>query len=165
MSIQLTDEQEQRAEKMYKQWLKKKKKPGACKLATSLKFQEMIRIESADEFGVCTCVTCGKKDLWNSGAIHAGHFVAGRNNVTLFCEDNCNPQCAKCNTYQGGKLAEYTLYLADKLGRARVDRLLLMRFETKHISKQEFARMRVHYMDRIKKRKSELENGLYMDPV
>ena len=52
-----------------------------------------IRMEAADEHGYCTCVTCGYQALWNSGEMHAGHFVDGRRNSIIFEESGIACQC------------------------------------------------------------------------
>ena len=88
-------------------------------------FQELRRIEEADENGYCTCVTCLKYLPWNDG-IHGGHYVSRARNSAAFLSHNVHPQCESCNAYKGGKEAEHRAYIAERYGEdvaAELDRL------------------------------------------
>jgi hypothetical protein len=54
------------------------------------------------------CVTCA-----TGGADNAGHFWHG---VLDFDEENINAQCVRCNKWLSGNLAQYSIYLLNKLG-------------------------------------------------
>lgn len=66
-----------------------------------------------------TCSTCGHRQWdeelgeWSIKGMHAGHFHHG---VLDEDEENVNCQCNKCNTYMGGRLNVYAVYLLQKLG-------------------------------------------------
>lgn len=51
---------------------------------------------------------------------HAGHFWHG---VLDFDEDNISGQCVNCNKWNSGRLAEYSTYLLNKLGKEKFDAL------------------------------------------
>lgn len=54
------------------------------------------------------CVTCG-----STSTLQAGHFWHA---VMDFDERNINAQCSACNHFRSGNLAQYSLYLLNKLG-------------------------------------------------
>lgn len=101
-------------------------------------FSKYIRLKHADKNGYCTCVTCGAKYLWDSGRMHAGHYVNSRNNSVLFNEDLVYPQCDKCNIFNAGEQARFTLYLLKNgYSRADLEGFLSLRRATKKISDAE----------------------------
>lgn len=51
---------------------------------------------------------------------NAGHFWHG---VLDFDEENVNGQCINCNKFNSGRLAEYSIYLLQKLGKKKFDAL------------------------------------------
>ncbi len=59
----------------------------------------MVRVEAADEFGNCECVTCGIKHHWHSNLIHCGHCLSARymNSPVKFEETNVACQCRHDN--------------------------------------------------------------------
>jgi len=67
---------------------------------TWVDFSIMIRVEAADRFGLCQCVTCDLTAHWRSGLIQAGHFLAYRypNSPVRFVENNVHCQCKHDNT-------------------------------------------------------------------
>jgi len=80
-------------------------------------FSKYIRLRDSDKNGVCKCITCGRKHKWDSGQIHAGHFIPkSRGNIILFDERNNNAQCKYCNTFLHGNLAEYQIAIDKKWG-------------------------------------------------
>jgi len=123
---------------------------GSCKKEVAKTFQKMIRIEAADRDGICTCVTCGEKDHWNSGNIHAGHFVSSRSNGVLFDERNCHPQDVRCNVFLGGNQEKYSAFMLFWYGQDVIDEINASRNSTVTFTREELADMRMNYMDRIK---------------
>jgi hypothetical protein len=78
-------------------------------------FSKYIRAKGADKYGVCTCVTCGKKLHISDRNLHCGHFISRRHFSTRWVEDNANVQCAFCNTYRYGEQYKFSLYLGKEL--------------------------------------------------
>ncbi len=104
-------------------------------------FSNMIRIEASDEYGFCTCVTCGRYSAWNA-RLDAGHFIAKRslNSSICFLEDNVWTQCKNCNC--DGRVAwlkpfasvkeqavatNFALFMLRTVGQEQIDAILLRR--------------------------------------
>ena len=90
-------------------------------------FSRYIRQRDAIE-GIAECVTCGRKSRWQDG--HAGHFIKRQYLATRYDPRNCHFQDAYCNTYRGGALIEYTLYMQKRYGQATVDELMALKHRT-----------------------------------
>lgn len=70
----------------------------------------------------CKCVTCSTLKHWKE--IHAGHFIhCSRGSLASYNPKNIHPQCNKCNTYLGGNLIEYTLFIQNTYGNETIDDL------------------------------------------
>ena len=81
-----------------------------------------VRLSAADEFGMCECVTCGKRYHWKQ--IQAGHFIpAAEGNATRFLLENIHPQCMRCNVNLGGNAPEYYPYMVKRYGEDFVEAL------------------------------------------
>ncbi len=114
---------------------------GKCLKKTAVKLQQAIRAESGASLkrktvwidgevvslvagpGQCRCVTCGVTHRWDSGKIHAGHFVPGRRASIVLEERNIHPQCDVCNTHGGGMRIEYLAVMLAVYGQDVVDEL------------------------------------------
>jgi hypothetical protein len=80
--------------------------------------------------GLAKCVTCEKWKPWKD--MHAGHYQHGltyaQSEDGFYClEENLHPQCPGCNTYRGGMLDKYTLFMIDTYGRELVEELQALR--------------------------------------
>jgi len=91
------------------------KKPTRGKLVKKLDvvFSKYIRLSSADNKGMCTCVTCGKQYHWKN--IQAGHFMSRKHYSTRWDEKNVKPQCVGCNMFKSGEQYKYSLFLGLEL--------------------------------------------------
>ncbi len=91
------------------------KKKTASKLRKDLDkwFSLWVRISNSDEYGMCTCFTCGSRKHWKE--IQAGHFMSRRHMATRWHEDNVKPQCVKCNMYSQGEQFKFAQALGLKL--------------------------------------------------
>jgi hypothetical protein len=83
--------------------------------------QKAIRMEAADDRGICRCVTCGKKGHYKR--MHGGHFVPGRRQSILFIEENIHVQCISCNNYLSGNVMEYERFMVNTYGQDAVDEI------------------------------------------
>lgn len=64
------------------------------------------------------CISCGST---TAISYHAGHFRTVKAATQLrFNEDNCNLQCAACNTHHSGNIGPYRINLIAKIGLQRV---------------------------------------------
>lgn len=79
---------------------------------------EYIRKRDTDWRGYGNCCTCGKTVEYKKA--HAGHY---RHGYLDFNEKNINLQCAGCNTYRGGALDKYTIFLIKKYGIGIIEKL------------------------------------------
>ncbi len=77
-------------------------------------FSEYIRRRAADWRGYVSCITCGTSYLWNSGDIHAGHWIHDKLD---YDERNVHPQCFKCNyKYNKNVNTRYAIFMAKTYG-------------------------------------------------
>lgn len=67
------------------------------------------------------CYSCGT----TTGQMHGGHYVSkgAKKTLTRYAEDNCNPQCARCNNDLAGNIAMYRPVLLEKIGEYRLSLL------------------------------------------
>lgn len=87
-------------------------------------FSIYIRTRDADEFGYVQCATCPARHLWNSGEIHAGHWIHGRLD---FDERNIHGQCRNDNFYSHTKVnTAYAVFMAKTYGAEVMDELRLL---------------------------------------
>lgn len=110
-------------------------------------FARWVKVQAADKYGMCACVTCGRRLRWDDRGLHAGHFVGGRGGAVLFNESVVRPQCAICNIWKGGEQGKYTLYLIDKEGLtlAQVNELLALRSQVHKHSEDDYKRIAEEY--------------------
>lgn len=74
-------------------------------------FNRFIRLRDAGS----PCISCGASN--SDIQYHAGHFIpAGSSTALRFDEKNCHLQCARCNLFRSGALAEYRVGLEQKIG-------------------------------------------------
>ena len=87
-------------------------------------FSIHIRVSAADEQGYVQCVTCPARHLWNSGEIHAGHWIHNRLD---FEERNIHPQCVRCNYHWNTQVTiAYSVFMARTYGVEVMDELRLL---------------------------------------
>ena len=91
------------------------KKKSAAKLRKEVDkwFSLWVRISNSDEYGMCTCITCGARKHWKE--IQAGHFMSRKHMATRWHSDNVKPQCVKCNMYSQGEQFRFAQALGLKL--------------------------------------------------
>ena len=118
--------------------MKKKKKPKGCSKATAWGwFSKYRRLLFADMNGMVKCVTCGKVEHFKE--IHAGHFVASRNNTVLLMDELVFPQCSTCNKWLSGNRNKYFKFMLDQGYTAEeLDEFDNLRFKTKKMTPQDW---------------------------
>ena len=78
------------------------------------KFQELRRLEEADEDLLVDCVTCQKRGMkWKGDYANAGHFMRAKYRMTCFDPENVFVQCSHCNGQLNGNYDEYRKFLGD----------------------------------------------------
>jgi len=94
-------------------------------------FSRFIRLSHSVNGEYVVCYTCGK--IHGIKEVDAGHFITRSKDSVLFNENNCRPQCKKCNRFQQGRSYDFEVKLIDEIGREKVEQL------------KELAKMPVHY--------------------
>ena len=84
-------------------------------------FSKIRRLEESDEWGMCNCVTCGKRLHWKQ--MHCGHFIHNRASETFLDPQNTHPQCEECNTHHFGRPKEYRAYIDKRYGKGTADEI------------------------------------------
>lgn len=82
---------------------------------------QYVRTSVADQFGMVTCVTCGRRKHYKQ--MHAGHFIPGRHNAVLFDIRGIHPQCYGCNVVLGGNARKYDKWMKENMGQEVIDDL------------------------------------------
>ena len=115
-----------------------KKKPSLKTLRNKLDrvFSEYIRKRDANRNGYVRCVTCGREHHWREG--HAGHFIKRQYLATRYDPRNCHFQDAYCNTYRGGALIEYTLFMQKTYGQEVIDELMRLKRTTVKFTRDDY---------------------------
>lgn len=81
-------------------------------------FSEFIRRRDADENGIGTCITCGRRKEWKY--MDCGHFVGRGHMNTRFDEMNTAIQCKRCNGFEEGDKVNFRRALVKKYGEEAV---------------------------------------------
>lgn len=84
-------------------------------------FSRYIRKSSANEFGFCTCVTCGQVKEWKK--MDAGHFIDRQFKSVMYDERNVHPQCKICNRSKNGMPDQYRVFMKIKYGQSVIEEL------------------------------------------
>ena len=93
---------------------KKQKTVAKLREEAAVLLQKLVRMKAADENGLATCVTCGKRQHYKE--MDGGHFISRKWTATKLVEENVHPQCKGCNQYASGKYDDYALYMVDTYG-------------------------------------------------
>lgn len=98
-------------------------------------FSQYIRLRDANEYGFCTCISCGKMQRWQD--MDCGHFINRKHMSLRYSEINCNSQCRACNRFDEGNLEGYRRGLIIKHGPGIIDKLYLAKHQISQWSKFE----------------------------
>ena len=93
---------------------KKQKTVAKLREEAAVLLQKLVRMKAADENGLATCVTCGKRQHYKD--MDGGHFISRKWTATKLVEENVHPQCKGCNQYASGRHDDYSLYMVDTYG-------------------------------------------------
>lgn len=103
---------------------RKKLTDGQLKKKVWKQFSIHIRVSAADGQGYVQCVTCPARHLWDSGEIHAGHWIHNRLD---YDERNVHPQCVRCNYHWNTKVSiSYSIFMARTYGIEVMEELQLL---------------------------------------
>lgn len=109
-------------------------------------FSKYIRLRDADENGICTCFTCGRKTVWNKNT-DCGHGIPRQHKATKYNEQNNHAQCKPCNGFQGGMREVYKERMDERYGEGTWDKMLIASRQT---VKLDYALMEEHYKNLVK---------------
>ena len=93
---------------------KKQKTVAKLKEEAAVLLQKLVRMKAADENGLASCVTCGKRQHYKE--MDGGNFISRKWTATKLVEENIHPQCKGCNQYASGRHDDYSLYMVDTYG-------------------------------------------------
>ena len=124
-------------------------KPTIEKLITI--FSEYIRLRDADEYGMITCISCGKRVKWKEA--DAGHFIPCANMSLRFDPKNVHAQCKICNQGKYGNIEGYKSGLMSRYGMMSIFYLEEKKHEMRHWSDYEIELMILHYTKEVKQLK------------
>ena len=104
--------------------MKKPKKKTRSKLVKELDniFSRFIRLRSSNKFGVVQCYTCGDYD--HRKKLQCWHFITRGNYKYRRDEDNCKPQCMKCNIFLSWNYKVFTINMIYEYGRDKIEMMI-----------------------------------------
>jgi hypothetical protein len=110
--------------------------------------QKIRRLESADDDGYCTCVTCGKNLHWKQ--MDGGHWISRTYTIHKLNPDNIHPQCKGCNRFDHKIHDDYTLWMIDNYGMEFVEDMNMRKHEPKKYSRPEIEEIKQELKQRMK---------------
>lgn len=111
-------------------------------------FSQYIRLRDSDEYGMITCITCGKRVRWKSS--DAGHFIGRRHMSVRWDARNVHAQCVDCNRFKDGENSKYEDALIRKYGKAIVEGLKDAKNEVKQFADNELDFLIRYYTKQVK---------------
>ena len=112
-------------------------------------FSLYIRLRDSHN-GMVQCFTCGTVKHYKSG-MQCGHFQSRRHHSTRWNEQNCQPQCVKCNMFEQGEQWKFGMALNIKYGEGTSK-------ELEFLARTTLKKMRAEYEDDIRYYKAIVEN-------
>jgi hypothetical protein len=116
-------------------------------------FSRYIRLKHADLYGNVECYTCGKVDNWKN--YQCGHFIPRGHMYTRFSEQNCKPQCQRCNVQLNGNVAAFAEHL-ERDNPGSVEILQEQARIVQHWSRDELRAMIAEYARKLKQVQKEV---------
>lgn len=104
--------------------MKTKKKPSRSKLVKKLDtiFSQFIRLRDSNDKWYAQCYTCW--DTLHYKNLQNWHFITRGNYKYRWDENNCKPQCYKCNCIYSGNYKIYTSRMIDEYGKEKIDTMI-----------------------------------------
>lgn len=117
-------------------------------------FSKFIRLRNADEYGMITCITCGRRLHWKQA--DNGHYVKRSHSACKYHEQNCGEQCRyPCNRRRNGEEQAHRLYIDKTYGEGTAEML-------RHKGKFSFRMTKEEYIEKIEYyKKIVTKNPLY----
>lgn len=111
-------------------------------------FSKFIRLRDTDENMYGKCCTCSKYIKYDEG--DAGHFINRRFMSTRWREDNVFLQCRKCNRFEEGNGAAYSMFIIKKFGIKRLEYLDALKNEHTKFTESDMLLLIEDYKKRVK---------------
>lgn len=115
-----------------------KKSLSSLKTKMDKLWSEWIRRKDA-KGGMVACVTCGTVKRWQEQ--QCGHFVSRVHLATRFLEQNCAPQCGRCNVLLRGNMIEYAVWMEANWGWQAIRDLRELKHTTVKYSRSDYESM------------------------
>ena len=116
---------------------------GSFKKVADSWYSKYIRVKNSFELGgefFCRCISCGT--LKHIKDIDNGHFISRGHEIHRYNDDNCWPQCKKCNRFKGEEVKfDYEENLISKIGCEAVNLLKQTRHHECKRSKYDYSEM------------------------
>lgn len=108
-------------------------------------FSIYIRERDSDQYGVGTCITCGRMNQWKY--MDNGHYIKSQYLATRFDEKNCNLQCKHCNCFEQGANEKYKIAIDKKWGPGTADKLEQKKHNKSQMTAFEYELLIKHYQE------------------
>jgi len=145
---------------------KEKKKPKTKKTVPISKLhdkaatllQKLVRMRAADDNGIATCITCGKREHWKE--LQGGHWIERGKHATKLDERNVHPQCRYDNKWGMGKTSvvlKYREKLVEMYGEESVQDLESLPYKPFKWNRLELNELIEKYQQEIKELEEKLQ--------
>lgn len=108
-----------------------------------------LRDSAAYNFKYFRCISCGQIKPFEQ--MDCGHFISRTHMATRFDEENAHGECRFCNRFSADHIIAYQRNLEAKIGKDRVDMLLVRGRMTKKWSAFELQLLIKHYQQEVDK--------------
>lgn len=112
-------------------------------------FSQYIRLKAMNRDGLVQCVTCPTQ--LEPKYMQNGHYYSRAKYATRWLEENCHPQCARCNIFLKGNYTEYALFMVRKYGIEKVEQMRELSLTSQKITTAELRDKIAYYRSLIKK--------------
>jgi hypothetical protein len=130
-----------------------KTKPKTLEAKLDKIFSEYVRLEQADDKGMCICVSCGIMKYWQD--IDAGHFYSRQHRSVRWDEMNVHPECRYCNRFNIDHHIGYFKFMLDRYGVYKMQELTDRKNTAKKWTREELQELIDIYTERVKQLKRE----------
>ena len=110
-------------------------------------FSQYIRWAFADDNGLVECYTCYVKK--HVKEMQNGHMQSRKHTSTRWHENNCRPQCVKCNIYSEGEKIKFYRRLCSEIGDKAVDEIIQLSYKSEKYSKSDLEYLIRYYKDKL----------------
>lgn len=107
---------------MKKQKKKKALSRGRLVKILDLRYSRYLRLMYSNPKGFVMCYTCGDIHYWKE--IQNWHFCTRANYKYRWSENNCRPQCVKCNIFLNGNYKIYTIKMIEEYGTIKIEAMI-----------------------------------------